>query len=112
LRKSTYHIWAPMEAMNSINYWNLIKIVWVLFKKITIVYFGAYLRGPSFWTLNAQIYWAQIQIWDGKPLEYQPSVKSVRLFRLPVPWEQFCHVHYNLLCTWDSTNLKLLLLMT
>jgi hypothetical protein len=40
------------------NYWNLIKIIRAIFKKITILYFGDHLKSLSFWSWNIQIYWA------------------------------------------------------
>jgi hypothetical protein len=37
-----------------INYLNLNKIIRAIFEKITILYFGAHLKGPYFWSWNVQ----------------------------------------------------------
>lgn len=38
------------------NYWNLMKMVTLIFKEITILCFGAYVRGPYFWNRNAHFH--------------------------------------------------------
>jgi hypothetical protein len=48
------------REMISINYWNLIETITVIFEKVAILCFGAQLKGPYFWSWNVRIHWADI----------------------------------------------------